>query len=94
MIDWGADSVNWAKRGASAALMPVREIADPTTVPFPGFDSVRITYSELQSVVSDSRYAAWRVALESVKGIYLIADSTAGQFYVGKGDGQDGIFGR
>ena len=94
VVNWGADPVNWAKRGPSAAFMPVLEIADPTTVPFPGFDRVRITYDVLQSVVSDARYAEWRAALKSVNGIYLIADRATGQLFVGKGDGPNGIFGR
>lgn len=95
VIDWGKDAINWAKRGARAETMPVVEIADPTAVPFPGFERVRISYGELQDVVVDSRYAEWRTALRAVKGIYLIADSTGpGRLYVGKADGQDGIFGR
>lgn len=95
VIEWTKDAINWAKHGSLAANFPVVEIADPTAVPFPGFEGVRIGFGELQAVVEDSRYVEWRTALRSVKGIYLIADSTGpGRLYVGKADGQDGILGR
>ena len=70
------------------------EIADPEVVAFPGFDSVLLTYSELQTMIEDSRNAAWRTALGSVQGIYLIADTLDGKLYVGKADGGERILGR
>lgn len=94
VVEWSGDTVNWAKKGVSAALFPVIELADPHAVPFPGFDRVLISYSELRAVVEDSRYASWRTALGSVQGIYLIADSSTGQLYVGKADGAERILGR
>lgn len=94
VIDWAKDTINWAKSGASAASFPLVEIADPDAVPFPGFDRLLIPYSELLNVVADSRYNAWQVALGSVQGIYLIADSTNGKLYVGKADGRERILGR
>lgn len=78
VVEWSKDAVNWAKSGESASTFPVVEIADPEVVAFPGFDSVMLTYSELQTMVEDSRYAAWRTALGSVQGIYLIADTLDG----------------
>lgn len=94
VIDWPKDTINWAKRGTSAASFPVVEIADPDAVPFPGFDRLCISYRELLDVVADSRYASWQVALGSVQGVYLIADSTNGKLYVGKADGRERILGR
>lgn len=94
VVEWSRDAVNWAKTGASASLFPVVEIADPEVVPFPGFDHVLITHAELQAVIEDSRYAAWRTALGAVQGIYLIADTSTGQLYVGKADGGERILGR
>lgn len=94
VIDWPKDTINWAKRGASAASFPLVEVADPDAVPFPGFDRVLISYDELLNVVADSRYAAWQAALGSVQGVYLISDSTNGKLYVGKADGRDRILGR
>lgn len=94
VIEWSKDTINWAKTGAKAAALPVVEIADPESVPFPGFDKLLIDYAELGAVVDDSRYAAWRHALGAVQGIYLIADKTDGKLYVGKADGGERILGR
>ena len=94
VVEWSADAVNWAKRGLSAASMPVVEIADPEAVAFPGFDDVLLTYAELQLVVSDSRYAAWRAALGAIQGVYAVADRSTGKLYVGKADGGERILGR
>jgi hypothetical protein len=94
LIEWPRDPVNWAKLGGTAATFPVIEIADPETVSFPGFDRVLITYTELRDVIEDSRYASWRTALESVQGVYLIADTSTGQLYIGKADGAERILGR
>ncbi len=44
--------------------------------------------------MADSRYDAWQAALGAVQGIYLIADSTNGQLYVGKADGRERFLGR
>lgn len=94
VVEWSLDAVNWAKSGVNAAEFPVVEIADPAAVPFPGFDRLLITYGELQDVVKESRYGAWRTALESVQGIYLITDTSSGRLYVGKADGSERILGR
>ncbi len=37
---------------------------------------------------------AWQTALGAVQGIYLIADTSTGQLYVGKADGGERILGR
>lgn len=94
VIEWTADTVNWAKSGKTASIMSVVEIADPQTEPFPGFDSLLISYDELQAVIADDRYSQWRTALSSVQGIYLIADAKTGQLYVGKADGAERFLGR
>jgi len=94
VVEWSQDFINWVKPGTSAASFPVVEISDPDAVPFPGFDRVAVTYAELQDVVNDSRYEAWRTALGAVQGIYLIADRSTGKLYVGKADGSQRILGR
>lgn len=94
VIEWTADTVNWAKTGKIASLMPVVKLADPQTEPFPGFDSLLISYDELLAVVADDRYSQWRTALSSVQGIYLIADTKIGKLYVGKADGAERFVGR
>ncbi|RBY90211.1 GIY-YIG nuclease family protein [Blastococcus sp. TBT05-19] len=94
VIEWSADTINWAKAGARADQMPVVEIADPARVPFPGFDNVLVTHDELVAVVEDSRYAEWRTALAAVQGVYLVADTSSGELYVGKADGAERLLGR
>jgi hypothetical protein len=94
VVEWSRDAVNWAKSGTAASAFPVIEIADPVEVPFPGFDKLLISYGELVTMAEDRRYAQWRSALGAVQGIYLIADTSNGQLYVGKADGGERITGR
>lgn len=60
---------------------------------FPGYKRVDISKEELDVLVRTGDQS-WRTALSSVKGIYLITDSKTGKLYVGKADGEDGIWGR
>jgi hypothetical protein len=94
VIEWTKDAVNWAKTGDQATSMTVVEISDPSSVPFPGFDSLLVSFDELQAVISDDRYSQWQTALRSVQGIYLIADTSTGRLYVGKADGAERFLGR
>lgn len=94
VVEWSRDAVNWAKVGVTASAFTVVEIADPEVVPFPGFDRVLLSHAQLRAAVADSRYAAWRTALGAVQGIYLIADTSTGQLYVGKADGAERLLGR
>jgi hypothetical protein len=94
VVEWSGDAVNWAKRGPLAVAFPVVEIADPDVVPFPGFDHLVLTHDQLLEVMEDRRYAHWRTALQSVQGIYLIADTHTGKLYVGKADGSERLLGR
>ena len=72
-----------------AELLPRRlSIGD-----FPGYKHVNITKTQLDLVVNQN-ITSWKSALSSVKGIYLITDTSNGKLYVGKADGADGIWGR
>lgn len=72
-----------------AELLPERlSISD-----FPGFKAVNLTKVQLDIVVRNNT-PAWRSALSSVKGIYLITDTATGKLYVGKAVGADGFWGR
>ncbi|QXQ11297.1 GIY-YIG nuclease family protein [Paeniglutamicibacter sp. Y32M11] len=95
VIEWD-NPRSWHRSGtsASAARMPVLEIADRDKVPFPGFDGVLLPYHQLRDIVDGPRYADWRAALSEVQGIYLITDSSNGKQYVGKADGTERILGR
>jgi len=93
VVEW-QNARSWQRRGTSASGFPVIEIADPEVKRFPGYDNVLLPYSELQTVVEDSRYASWRTALGAVQGIYLITDTSTGKHYVGKADGAERLLGR
>lgn len=60
---------------------------------FPGYLSVLITHEELRHVVNRD-LVAWRSALKSVAGVYLITDTSCGKHYIGSAYGTEGIWGR
>lgn len=60
---------------------------------FPGHNSVRISYSELKSIVGQG-VQTWHGALSNVKGVYLITDNSCGKQYVGSAVGGSGIWQR
>lgn len=93
VIHWRSPRT-WRINASTAASYPVMEIADAEPVRFPGFDALSLDYSQLQAVIREHRYAAWRTALSSVIGIYLITDTRDGRHYVGKADGADSILQR
>ncbi|MDT9592639.1 GIY-YIG nuclease family protein [Nocardioides zeae] len=93
VIGWRSPRT-WRLSGATAATYPVVEIADAQPVPFPGFDALNLDHRQLLAVVREHRYAAWRTALASVVGIYLITDTRDGRHYVGKADGAENVLQR
>jgi hypothetical protein len=60
---------------------------------FPGHDQINHTLAELQVVVSQNR-PDWRVALQHMKGVYVLHDRTTGEPYVGAAYGDIGIWDR
>lgn len=90
VIGWPSPRA-WRVNGPTAARYPVLEIADAQPERFPGFDRLVLDYAELQAVMREHRYAAWRTALASVIGVYLITDTATGRQYVGKADGAETI---
>ncbi|MEP9382900.1 GIY-YIG nuclease family protein [Nocardioides sp. KR10-350] len=61
--------------------------------PFPGHDRINHTLSDLQSIVRQQR-PDWRIALEHMKGVYVIHDQTTAARYVGSAYGDTGIWQR
>lgn len=89
VIDWGLGFRAWVQRAGSKdkAIIEIRRsISDP---PFPGFLDFREHLSRLATVP-----VAWREALSSVGGIYLLACPTSGRCYVGSAGGRTGFWGR
>ena len=63
-----------------------------STISFPGYKNVDVPFSTLESIMKKDA-PAWKNAL-SIKGIYLITDTKTGKKYVGKADGEHGIWQR
>lgn len=61
--------------------------------PFPGHDRINHTLADLQLVVRQQR-PDWRIALEHMKGVYVIHDQVTGARYVGPAYGDTGIWQR
>lgn len=61
---------------------------------FPGYNNVRLTHKELQSIIND-REMEWKNALSVVKGVYCITDTLTGKIYIGSAYGNtNGIWQR
>lgn len=62
--------------------------------PFPGHDRIHHSLAELQVIVAQQR-PDWRIALEHMKGVYVIHDRETGIPYVGSATSEDtGIWSR
>ena len=62
-------------------------------VDFPGYDNILLDFSTLEILVKNQK-TDWKIALENMKGIYLIADKNNGKKYVGSAYGDYGIWSR
>ena len=60
---------------------------------FPGYEEIELSFQELETLVHKDR-PDWKVALENVKGVYLITDTKTGRRYVGSAYGDYGIWSR
>ncbi len=64
-----------------------------TIQPFPGHNRVILPHHHL-STIARHEDPSWKSALSSVKGVYLIVDTTSGRMYVGSATGNSGIWQR
>ncbi len=62
---------------------------------FSGYENINLSFSELEVLVRNDR-PDWKTALEHVKGVYLITDTSSRthRHYVGSAYGDDGIWSR
>lgn len=60
---------------------------------FPGFDNIQISFRELENIIK-IQSARWQTALQNMKGVYLITDTSNGKLYVGKASAGKGIWSR
>ena len=61
--------------------------------PFPGYEDIDLRFSELETLVRNNR-TDWQSALENVRGVYLITDTSTGKRYIGSAYGDQGIWSR
>lgn len=73
----------------------VSEISDKAYagVDFPGYENINIDFLSLEFVINNQKQD-WKVALENMKGVYLIVDKKNGKKYVGSAYGNSGIWSR
>lgn len=72
-----------------ASILPEPHVGDP----FPGHDRINHSLADIQVVVSQNR-PDWRIALENMKGVYVIHDRLTGEPYIGSAYGDTGIWHR
>ncbi len=69
-------------------------LREPYTVePFPGFENVCIDFDLLKAVITQEE-KTWKTALSSVRGIYVITDTSNGKLYIGSAYGDESIWQR
>lgn len=60
---------------------------------FPGYEQIDIAFPMLETIFAIQR-PDWKVALQNMKGVYLITDTSNGKRYVGSAYGDTGIWAR
>ncbi|WP_367715762.1 GIY-YIG nuclease family protein [Nitratireductor sp. GISD-1A_MAKvit] len=89
VIDWGGSTrawSQWPKRQDKPIIELRSRLQEPA---FPGFSNFHSNVDEIELLPE-----AWRGALSSVRGVYLLVCPTSGEQYVGSAYGEDGFFGR
>lgn len=94
VIEWGKAATAWYQWGTNEKEVLSIQVSDKKE--FPGFDTLRLSFDELEDIVNDdtTRYENWHAAMSSVYAIYLIADKIDGQLYVGSAYNEEGLLGR
>lgn len=93
IIDWGRATQKWCQRASTDKK--VLSIASRDLIPFPGYESLIVSFSELEAIVmEDERYEKWRDALRNVNAIYLICDTKRNKQYIGSTYNDNGVLGR
>lgn len=60
---------------------------------FPGYDSINHDFNILENIVRREKID-WKIALQNIKGIYLVTDKINGKSYVWSAYGDSGIWSR
>ena len=60
---------------------------------FNGYQNVSLTHTELQHIINNTE-PSWKLALSSVKAVYVITDTSNGKLYIGSAYGTGGLLNR
>lgn len=60
-------------------------------IAFNGLDNVHLSFHDLRLILNGMKYADYRNALSSVKGVYCLTDTKTGKLYIGSAYGEKGI---
>jgi hypothetical protein len=60
---------------------------------FPGYDNINHDFVTLEGIFKLKK-SDWKIALENVKGVYLLTDKETGKSYIGSAYGDTGIWAR
>ena len=82
----------WLKSDIKLPILQIRE-QKLTVGEFPGYNSVRISHATLR-VITQQVEPTWHSALKTIKGVYIITDTSTAKHYVGKASGEVGIWQR
>ncbi len=89
IIDWGPGARAWVQR-ADRKTKAVTELRRAFQEPaFPGFSSLRLQLSELETLP-----VSWNAALMATRGVYVMTCPRTKEQYVGSASGQNGFLGR
>ena len=64
---------------------------DYQAISFSGLDNVHLTFHDLKLILNGEKYADYRNALLSVKGVYCLTDTKTGKLYIGSAYGENGL---
>ena len=60
-------------------------------ISFEGLDNVHLSFHDLNLILKGEKYADYRNALISVKGVYCLTDANTGKLYIGSAYGEKGL---
>ncbi len=81
---------NLSKYIAKAKVVEILS-SDYQAIKFEGLDRVQLFFHDLKQILSGEKYADYRNALSSVKGVYCLTDRKTGKLYIGSAYGEHGI---
>jgi hypothetical protein len=92
----GRDLYNRKYENLQKQLNPeIYELAPSTKLGhFPGYQNVSLSHKDLRQIICQNE-PSWKQALSSVKGVYVITDTSNGKLYIGSASGNnEGIWQR